>query len=133
MNSGLATDTSGEAASRPRDGAGIGAFLDEFCPRKVIKAGRVTIDASAHQVYCGEEEVPLAPKEYQLLIFFVRNPRRAISLEEIREQVWRTPRPVSSKAVSITVSRLRKKLNWHDELKVVRKVGYRLDLDPQRQ
>lgn len=107
--------------------------MGESRPRDVIKVGRVTIDTSSHQVYRGGKEVPLTPKEYQLLIFFTKNPRCAVSVEEIRERVWRTPQPASSKAVSVTVSRLRKKLNWHDELKAVWKVGYRLDLDPQRQ
>lgn len=129
IDSRLIANMDGEGIVRPSDGVRVGAPH----PFNVIKVGRVTIDLSAHQVYCGEEEVSLTPKEYQLLIFFTKNPRCAVSVEEIRERVWRTPQPVSSKAVGVTVSRLRKKLDWYDELKAVWKVGYRLDLDPLRQ
>ncbi len=106
---------------------------DETHSRKVIGVGQVTIDTDAHQVYSDGSEVLLTPKEYQTLIYFVRNPHRAVSVKELREQIWKTPQPGASKAVSVTVSRLRKKLGWSDELKAVWKVGYRLNLDPRRQ
>ena len=69
----------------------------------------------------------LSPKEYDLLMLFVRNPHRAFSREDIYERVWHGYYPSKSKAVDIAVARLRKKMGWDAEIKAIRKFGYRFD------
>lgn len=93
-----------------------------------LRVGDLVVDLVARRVMRGDQEVELAPKEYELLVFFARNPGRAFSREEIYEQVWDDATKASSRAADVTVARLRRKLNLTDQLRVVRKYGYRLDI-----
>ncbi|MFR1638778.1 MAG: winged helix-turn-helix domain-containing protein [Eggerthellaceae bacterium] len=72
-------------------------------------------------------EVSLTKKEYDLLLLFAQNPRRALYRETIYERVWGGEYQYGSKTVDLHVQRLRKKVGWEDRLLAVNKVGYRLE------
>lgn len=95
--------------------------------RETMRVGMAEIDTTARQVRIAGCEVPLSPKEYDLLMLFVRNPHRAFSREDIYEHVWHGYYPSKSKAVDVAVARLRKKMGWDAEIKAIRKFGYRFD------
>ena len=92
-----------------------------------IEIGGLRIDTGSMQVWRGEEEISLTRTEYELLLLFARNPRRAMFRETIYERVWGEEYPFGSKAVDIHVQRLRKKVGWERQLQAVNKVGYRLE------
>lgn len=96
----------------------------------VIEIGRLRIDTMSMQVWRGDDEIVLTKTEYDLLLLFARNPRRALFRETIYEQVWGSEYPFGSKAVDIQVQHLRKKLGWERELQAVNRVGYRLEVSP---
>ena len=96
----------------------------------VLTIGGLTIDTGSMQVWRGEEEVSLTRTEYELLLLFARNPRRAMYRETIYERVWGEEYPFGSKAVDLHVQRLRKKVGWETMLQAVNKVGYRLEVGP---
>ena len=96
----------------------------------VLSIGGLTIDTGSMQVWRGEEEVSLTRTEYELLLLFARNPRRAMYRETIYERVWGEEYPFGSKAVDLHVQRLRKKVGWEHMLQAVNKVGYRLEVGP---
>ena len=96
----------------------------------VLSIGGLTIDTGSMQVWRGEEEISLTKTEYDLLLLFARNPRRAMYRETIYERVWGEPYPFGSKAVDIHIQRLRKKTGWETCLRAVNKIGYRLEVDP---
>ena len=73
-------------------------------------------------------EVPLTKTEFDLLLLFARNPRRALFRETIYEQVWGGEFPYGSKVVDLQVQRLRKKVGWETALRAVNRVGYRLEV-----
>ncbi|GAA4613449.1 response regulator transcription factor [Actinoallomurus liliacearum] len=85
-------------------------------------AGRspVLVDLAARQVFRDGVAVRLAPMEYAVLEFLVRNRGRAVSKEEIMVQVWGTDRGVS-RTLTEHISRLRRKLG---EGLVVTRTGY---------
>lgn len=93
----------------------------------VLEIGGVKIDTASMRVWRGEEEVSLTKTEYDLLLLFARNPRRAMYRETIYERVWGGDYPFGSKAVDLHVQRLRKKVGWETMLRAVNKVGYRLE------
>ena len=93
----------------------------------VLTAAGLTIDTGSMQVWREDREIALTRTEYELLLLFVRNPRRALYRETIYERVWGGEYPYGSKAVDIHVQRLRKKVGWEKELRAVNKVGYRLE------
>ena len=102
-------------------------FLERGALRETLRMGTTEIDTTARQVRIAGCEVVLSPKEYDLLMLFVRNPHRAFSREDIYERVWHGYYPSKSKAVDIAVARLRKKMGWDAEIKAIRKFGYRFD------
>ena len=93
----------------------------------VLEIGGIKIDTASMRVWRGEEEISLTKTEYDLLLLFARNPRRAMYRETIYERVWGGDYPFGSKAVDLHVQRLRKKVGWETMLRAVNKVGYRLE------
>lgn len=95
----------------------------------VIEIGGLKIDTASMRVWRGAEEISLTKTEYDLLLLFARNPRRAMYRETIYERVWGEEYPFGSKAVDLHVQRLRKKVGWENMLQAVNKVGYRLETE----
>ena len=95
----------------------------------VLNVGGLTIDTGSMQVWRDGKEISLTRTEYELLLLFARNPRRAMYRETIYERVWGEEYPFGSKAVDLHVQRLRKKVGWEHILQAVSKVGYRLEVD----
>jgi len=94
----------------------------------ILRVGELEIDTYAMRVSRGGEPVELTPKEYDLLLLFAQNPRRALYRETIYERVWGEEYQYGSKTVDLHVQRLRKKVGWEDRLRAVNKVGYRLEV-----
>lgn len=86
------------------------------------------VDASSMVARRGDKEISLTPKEFDLLLLFLRTPNTALYRENIYEKVWGGELEYGSKTVDLHVQRLRKKAGLEKELKSVSKVGYRLDV-----
>ena len=95
----------------------------------VLEVGGLRIDTGSMQVWRDGEEISLTKTEYELLLLFARNPRRAMYRETIYERVWGGEYPFGSKTVDLHVQRLRKKVGWESQLKAVNKVVYRLEVE----
>lgn len=96
----------------------------------VLRIGGLEIDTRSMQARRDGREIGLTKTEYDLLLLFARNPRRALYRETIYERVWGGEYPYGSKAVDLHVQRLRKKVGWEKELQAVNRVGYRLEVSP---
>lgn len=97
---------------------------------EVLFVGGLEIDTRSMQVWRDGQEIALTKTEYELLLLFARNPRRALYREIIYERVWGGEFPFGSKAVDLHVQRMRKKVGWELQLQAVNKVGYRLEVSP---
>lgn len=95
----------------------------------VLEIGGLKIDTGSMQVWRGSKELSLTKTEYELLLLFARNPRRALHRETIYERVWGGEYPFGSKAVDLQVQRLRRKVGWERCLQAVSGVGYRLEVE----
>lgn len=87
-----------------------------------------TIDLSSRTVMQWGKQIMLTWKEFELLLFFVRNKNIALYRETIYENIWDSDYMGDSRTVDLHVQRLRKKLNWGDKIQSVYKVGYRLEV-----
>lgn len=87
-----------------------------------------TIDLSSRTVMQGGKQIMLTWKEFELLLFFVRDKNIALYRETIYENIWDSDYMGDSRTVDLHVQRLRKKLNWGDKIQSVYKVGYRLEV-----
>lgn len=97
--------------------------------------GEVEVDTAAQSVRRAGREVPLTPKEYDLLLTLLEHRGVAISRQKLLEQVWGYPDSVLTRTVDTHIAELRRKLerdpSCPEHIVTVRKVGYRLE--PQSQ
>lgn len=94
----------------------------------VIEIDDLKIDTFSMQVWKNGTEIMLTRKEFDLLVLFTQNPRRALYRENIYERVWGEEFQFGSKTVDLHVQRLRKKIGWEAKLVAVSKIGYRLEV-----
>ncbi len=101
--------------------------------RTMKEAGEICFDdlrveLGNRRVYKGEVEVPLKPKEFDLLETLIHNRNLALSREKLIELVWNFDYEGDTRTVDIHVQRLRRKLGIAHRLQTVYKTGYRLQL-----
>ena len=95
---------------------------------ETLEAAGLIIDTRSRKVMRGDVEIALTPKEYKLLLLFVRNPNTALYRETIYERIWEKEFIYGSKTVDLHIQRLRRKAHLEKELLAVNKVGYRLEV-----
>lgn len=95
----------------------------------LLQVGDVTVDLRSMTVTKGGNPITLTKKEFELLVLFMQNVNVALFRETIYERVWESDYLGDSRTVDLHVQRLRKKLDWHQRLAAVYKVGYRLGGD----
>ena len=95
---------------------------------EIFHVGGLTDNCSSMKAERDGKEIPLTPKEFELLCLFLRTPNVALHREKIYERVWGGEMQYGSKTVDLHVQRLRKKTGLYEELQVVKKVGYRLEV-----
>lgn len=94
----------------------------------LLTLGDLKADPRARKVWRNGQEIPLTPKEYDLLLLFLRNPNAALYRDTIYERVWGGELAYGSKTVDLHVQRLRRKVGWEEQLRAVNKIGYRLEV-----
>ena len=93
-----------------------------------IEVAGITVDTTAHKVWCGRKEVILTPKEYSLLLCLMRNKNMVLSREQLLVKCWGYDYEGESRAVDTHIKRLREKLGDHAGcIKTVIKAGYVLE------
>ena len=88
------------------------------------------MDEEAHEIYRAGHAVDLTPTEFALLRYFLLNPRRVLSKEQILDHVWHYDFGGDASIVETYMSYLRKKIETGQTrlLHTVRGVGYVLRL-----
>ncbi|MGB3750506.1 MAG: winged helix-turn-helix domain-containing protein, partial [Arcobacteraceae bacterium] len=81
----------------------------------------------AKRVNNGEKEIVLTQKEYELLLFLVKNKNKSISNTLIEEQLWNNEEYINSNVIQVTIYNLRKKLG-KDFIKSSRGFGYKIEV-----
>ena len=92
------------------------------------------LDEDRHQVWKGDREVELSPTEFRLLRYFLLNPERVLSKQQILDHVWQYDFNGEDNVVETYVSYLRRKLDDTEPrlLRTVRGFGYVLRADGPR-
>jgi two-component system response regulator MprA len=96
---------------------------------KALQYADLTIDLDTREAFRGGEPLRLTPREYDLLVVFLRHPRQVLSREQLSQQVWGFAFEGESNFVDVAVKELRKKLEAGDRprlIQTVRGVGYAL-------
>ena len=88
------------------------------------------IDRVSMKVSRKEKEINLGPKEYKLLNFLIKQPKRVYSRDQLLEQVWGDDINVESRTVDVHITRLRQAINIDGAkplIRTVRSAGYSLE------
>lgn len=95
----------------------------------VLRSGSLTLDPRSRRVFLGGREVSLKNKEYELLLFFLRNAGIVFDRETLYERVWGMEALGDNATVSVHINRLREKLEDDPAdpryIQTVRGAGYR--------
>lgn len=89
--------------------------------------GNITLNTATHQVFKGEEEIPLTQKEFALLEFLIRHKGTVCRRTRIIESVWDIHFDYNTGVIDVYINALRRKLklnNEEDYIQTVRGVGY---------
>ncbi len=81
------------------------------------------------RVFRSDKEIQLGPTEFRLLEFFLTNPKRVYSRDQILETVWPNNVNVESRTIDVHIRRLRQSINIEGKkelIRTVRAAGYSL-------
>lgn len=96
---------------------------------KVFSYGDISIDLEMHKVMAAGEEVTLTVKEFELLLLFIKKPRKVFNRNQLLNSIWGYESDSYTRTVDAHISSLRKKLGAAGKaIRSVPKVGYGLDV-----
>ncbi|MBN2983818.1 response regulator transcription factor [Cohnella algarum] len=111
-----------EAAKKAEGGGAAGERLD---------MGELTLDVTAREAALEGKPLTLSPKEFDLLLHFVRNRNRVLSRDMLLNAVWGYDYEGDIRTVDTHVKRLRQKLGDRAEwIATLRGNGYRMKVTP---
>ena len=112
--------------------ARIKAVLRRSNPNTVsdnLKFDDLMLDIIEKRVFRDDQEIKLGPTEFRLLEFFLTNPKRVYSRDQILESVWPNNVNVESRTIDVHIRRLRQSVNLKNKKELIRTVrssGYSL-------
>lgn len=88
------------------------------------------IDYSAHIVTINNEKIDLTPKEYELLVYLIKNQNIAVRREQLLEKVWGYDYYGDDRTLDTHMKLLRKKIGEYANCIItIRRVGYRFETE----
>ncbi len=97
---------------------------------ETLTFGDVTLERATRELRKGSDEIRLTAKEFDLLWFLARNPRRVFSRDQLMSSVWGYAAALDTGTVTVHIRRLREKIeddpSAPKHLQTVWGVGYRL-------
>jgi DNA-binding response OmpR family regulator len=105
------------------------ALLRRSEGEEVLRVADLEVNTATREVRRGEREIDLTAREYDLLEFMARNPRRVLSREFLLSRVWDQEFGVTTNVVEVYIAYLRKKVDAPGEpplIRTIRGAGYAL-------
>lgn len=107
--------------------------VDNKCDDKenthnVFVKDKLVVDMTAYKVIIDDVEIEMAPKEYELLFFLVRNVNIAVSRERILTEVWGYDYFGDDRTLDTHMKLLRRSLgSYGKSIVTIRGMGYRFE------
>jgi DNA-binding response OmpR family regulator len=93
---------------------------------KELRHGDLTIDAGKREVHVGDEEIQLAPKEFDLLWELLDHRGLVLTRDQLLERVWGYTFAGDTRTVDVHVRQVRRKLGDASPIVTVWGVGYKV-------
>ncbi len=95
---------------------------------KFIEYAEMSIDEINHKAFVGGQEIVLTNKEFELLLLFIKHPRRVFTRNQLLNTIWGYDADVFTRTVDSHISTLRKKLGEAGQvIKSIPKIGYKVE------
>lgn len=93
--------------------------------KQIFRYGGITLQLNNNVIKIKEKEIELTPKEYELMLMFLKNVGIAFKKEKLLDLVWGYDYYGDPRTLDTHITRLRKKLGAESELiKTIRGFGY---------
>jgi DNA-binding response OmpR family regulator len=102
--------------------ARIRALLKSVEGEEILRVADLEVNTATREVRRGEREIDLTAREYVLLEFMARNPRRILSRELLLSRVWDQSLGVTPNVAEVYIAYPRKKVDAPGEPKLIRTV-----------
>jgi DNA-binding response OmpR family regulator len=112
--------------------ARIRALLRRSEGGEVLRPADLEVNTATREVRRGERKIDLTAREYELLEFMIKNPRRVLSRDVLLSRVWDQEYGIATNVVDVYVGYLRRKVDADGEprlIQTVRGAGYALRED----
>jgi two-component system alkaline phosphatase synthesis response regulator PhoP len=93
---------------------------------QVLEHGDLRVDAGRHEVHVGDDEIQLAPKEFDLLWELLDHRGLVLTRDQLLERVWGYTFAGDTRTVDVHVRQLRRKLGDASPIVTVWGVGYKV-------
>jgi DNA-binding response OmpR family regulator len=93
---------------------------------EVLTHGGLSVDTRAHRVILDDVEIPLTPKEFDILACLASDPGRVFSREEMFARAWGGHWYGPTKVLDVHIASLRRKLGRPELIETVYGRGFRL-------
>jgi DNA-binding response OmpR family regulator len=93
---------------------------------KQLRHGELVVDAGRREVHVGDQEVQLAPKEFDLLWELLDHRGLVLTRDQLLERVWGYTFAGDTRTVDVHVRQLRRKLGDASPIVTVWGVGYKV-------
>ncbi|MBQ7016416.1 MAG: response regulator transcription factor [Firmicutes bacterium] len=93
----------------------------------IFQLADLKVDVQSRSVFRGNNQVELLPKEFTILEYLIRNKGIVVSREQLEDKIWNYEYVGSSNNIDGYMSRLRKKIDGDDMVKLlhtIRGVGW---------
>ena len=95
----------------------------------LVVKGSVTVNLRTRSVTVRGSDCPLAPKEYEMLLLFLKNPNRVFTREQLLVRLWGYDFEGNERVVDNHIKKLRKALEGSTcRIHTVRNAGYRMEV-----
>ena len=107
----------------------IGALLRRVkaAESKKLQIGSLTMDMEEHVALVGNEEIPLTPREFNILFKLLSFPKKTFTRGQLMDEFWDLESETTLRAVDVYMTKLRDKFSSCDDFKIVtvRGLGYK--------
>ena len=93
----------------------------------ILYAAGLEIDTNERTVKRNGELITLKPMEFDLLVMLAKNKNIALTREKLLFGVWGANYVGETRTVDVHIAQIRKKLDLHDSIRTITKLGYRLE------
>lgn len=92
----------------------------------ILQIKDIQIDIDSKRISQNNKEIIFTQKEYELLLFLIKNKNTLVSIPLIEEQLWNNEEYINSNVIQVTIYNLRRKLG-KDFIKSSRGLGYKVE------